>query len=85
MESKETRKLYWRCVFGLSLTGIAAVSGTIFAFLFINPLFSGIMLLSGALKGPAYMIGWRTKYNTVLGEILTGLFVGIGLLICLVL
>lgn len=76
---------YWYDVILLSITGFAAVSGAVFSFLFINPWFSGIILLCGALKGPAYMIGYRFGGKTVTGEILTGFFAGCGLMACFLL
>ena len=67
----------------MALTGLAAVSGGIVAFLFISPIGALIIALAGLLKGVAYEIGLaispaQTKtlgfYKTEWGEIITGIF-----------
>lgn len=67
---------YWYDVLLLSVTGVAAIFGAAIAFAFINPVFSGMILLGGALKGPAYIIGYKlsAKWKTQIGEFLTGFF-----------
>lgn len=82
--------MYWRCVAGLAVTGIAvtALSGILWGYL-INPLDGALIGLSGALKAPAYMIGWFlyrftpiSISPTVIGEFLTGVFQW-GAILCL--
>lgn len=67
----------------MALTGLVAVSGSVVAFMFINPLGAAVVALSGLLKGVAYEIGLiiapaQTKklgfYKTEWGELITGLF-----------
>jgi hypothetical protein len=67
----------------MALTGLLAVSGSVAAFLFINPIGALIIALAGLLKGVAYEIGLiispaQTKtlgfYKTEWGEIITGIF-----------
>ena len=72
---------YWRSVAGLALTGVAVtlLPGLVYGFL-INGLSGCIIVLSGTLKGLAYMIGWDmhkkgyAEEPTKIGEILTGAF-----------
>ena len=72
---------YWRCFTGLALTGamVTLPVGVLYA-LKTDALYGLALGLSGALKAPAYMIGWfihehfRKIHPTKIGEILTGLF-----------
>jgi len=61
---------YWYDAIGLAVTGIAVSLPAGIAT--GNPL----LAVSGALKAPAYMIGWKVspKNATAIGETLTGLF-----------
>jgi len=71
---------YWYDAAGLAIVGIAAVLGAAIAMAFVNPIFSVILILCGAAKAPAYMIGWavfstnRRGRATETGEYLTGFF-----------
>jgi hypothetical protein len=80
--------LYWRCMFGLAITGAAALSGAAIALAVINPLAGLAAFLGGFIGKPAaYAIGdalypdgevesaW-TEANeaTEIGEWLTGAF-----------
>lgn len=72
---------YWYDVVGITLSGITyAIPLTIVT---LNPL----CLLAGAMKGPAYMIGWKffKRKQTEVGEYLTGAFqwAALGLLMSL--
>ena len=62
---------YWYDAIGLAVTGIAVSLPA--GIVLMNPLIA----LSGALKAPAYMIGWKMFYGdaaTERGEWLTGFF-----------
>lgn len=85
---------YWYDAALLSICGLAAVSGAVLAFAFVNPLAAGIVVLGGLAKAPAYMIGWAmdpedlaefelSDFNepTEIGEFLTGFFAYAGLAI----
>lgn len=77
----------------MALTGLMAVSGSVIAFMFINPLSAAVIALFGLLKGVAYEIGliMVKKYNIKLGkdfreptqwgEFITGIFAYGGLVI----
>ncbi|MCC7305831.1 MAG: hypothetical protein IT558_06180 [Alphaproteobacteria bacterium] len=85
-------KLYWRCVSGLVVVGTAVtiIPALIFG-VFVSPVGALLLLISGALKGPAYMIGWKIyptgggsgipelNQATQIGEFLTGLFTGVAI------
>lgn len=71
---------------GMAVTGLAAVSGSVIAFMTINPLAAIIIALGGLLKGAAYEIGTYIlpnqnqsgikdlNYKTEIGEFVRGLF-----------
>lgn len=76
----------------LMLTGVAAVLAGVVALAFVSPIGACILLYCGAAKWLAYEIGWRlypegnsegpwqdVDEPTEIGELLTGLFVGLGL------
>lgn len=73
---------YWRCVWGLAVTGLVMTLPIGIAYAIQeNALIGLIFGVSGALKALAYMIGWelfnekKTKFEpTVIGEFLTGVF-----------
>jgi len=77
----------------MALTGLLAVSGSVIAFMFIDPLAALIIAIGGLLKGVAYEIGTfilpkQTKsgikhfmYKTEIGEFITGIFAYGGLAI----
>lgn len=79
----------------MALTGLMAVSGSVVAFLFINPLSAVVIALFGLLKGVAYEIGliMVKKYNIKLGkdfreptqwgEFITGIFAYGGLCVAI--
>lgn len=75
---------FWYDALLLMITGIAAVFGSAIACFFINPLFSVIILIGGALKPLGYIIGFFTyrKKFTEVGEFLTGVFAYFGLAMC---
>ena len=70
----------------MAVTGLAAVSGSVIAFMTINPLAAIIIALGGLLKGVAYEIGTYIlpnqnqsgikdlNYKTEIGEFVRGLF-----------
>lgn len=76
---------YWYDVILMALTGLVAVIVPSLVIGWANPLSGVLVALGGLLKGLAYMIGWKIfpkpadSRNTETGEILTGLFAGIGL------
>lgn len=80
---------YWRCVAGLSATGLACtiLPGFLYASV-VNPLTGAIIALSGLLKPVGYMLGLflREKgiysQDNVVGEFTRG-FIGWGVLACL--
>lgn len=87
---------YWYDAALLCLSGLAAVSGAVLGFAFVNPLAAGIIALGGLAKAPAYMIGWGvdpedlaefelSDFNepTEIGEFMTGFFAYAGLSIAL--
>lgn len=79
----------------MALTGLLAVSGSVIAFMFINPIGAAIIALFGLLKGVAYEIGliMVKKYNikfgkdfrepTQWGEFITGIFAYGGLCVAI--
>lgn len=76
---------YWRCAFGLAVTGLIMTIPLGCMYSFINPLYGIILGVSGVTKTIAYMIGWKIydKLNispTAIGEFLTGVF-GWGILL----
>lgn len=93
----DTHTNYWRDFTGLALTGILVVLGLCVTLVLTGFYLAAIvMFTSGFLKAVAYAIGWKLvplhkqkpgKYlgeATAVGEFLTGLFGGIGLvLVCL--
>ena len=87
-------KLYWRCVTGLIVVGLAVTIAPGIIFAATMSAQGGILLLlSGALMSLAYMIGWwiypdykgkgppNLDESTEVGEFLMGLFIGIALAI----
>jgi hypothetical protein len=94
LQDKVSTRTYKHLI--MSLTGFAAVSGAVVAFMFINPMASLIIALGGLLKGVAYEIGTfilpnQTKsgiknlmYKTEIGEFITGLFAYGGLAIAFI-
>lgn len=70
----------------MAFTGLMAVSGSVIAFMFINPLGGAVIALSGLMKGLAYEIGTillpnqnksgipHIQYKTEVGEFITGVF-----------
>lgn len=77
---------YWYDVLLLSVTGlmVTIMAGSIVWF--VDPLAGALIILSGIMKGPAYMIGWaiypkgsgrgipHLNEATAIGEFLTGAF-----------
>lgn len=72
---------YWYDVLGLSVVGLAAISGGVVALSIQNPLSGLILAIGGISKAPVYMIGHAVseKRATVIGEVLTGAFAGAAL------
>lgn len=72
---------YWRCVFGLVVTGLAVTlpAGILYGIV-VNPWHGAVLAVSGASKSVAYMIPWAVRrrlglsYSTWWGEFLTGAF-----------
>lgn len=89
-------KLYRRNVTGLCVGGLFSVLGAVCAMLFISPLCALILATGGALKGAAYMIGYKFasgddfplgddfNEDTEIGEFLTGVFAFFAIGICYV-
>jgi hypothetical protein len=68
------RFIYWRSVFGLSVVGLAAVSGGLLIAPY-NPLGAVAIALAGLMKPIGYMIGWKfwtSPKSTEFGEYVTG-------------
>ena len=77
---------YWYDILLLSITGLAVTLIAGIMLLFISIPYGLLVLLSGVMKGPAYMIGWRIypkghgrgiphlNEATAIGEFLTGWF-----------
>jgi hypothetical protein len=61
-----TPRSYWRCAFGLSVTGLGVTlaPGVLYA-LYVDPVGGALIALSGALKPLGYMFGWR-RWNSIL-------------------
>jgi hypothetical protein len=79
--------LYWRCLFGNAITGLAAVSGIIMITIISQQyLLTMAFILGGILKGLAYAISWMIYPNgngrglknfneaTQIAEFMTGVF-----------
>jgi hypothetical protein len=70
---------YWYDVLGLSVIGLASVSGFVVTMACLNPIAACIVALGGLLKGAAYMIGWaaypanKDGIATAMGEFLSGM------------
>ena len=66
---------FWRDAFGLAVTGLA-VTLPCSAMLLAHRRYalSAMLFLSGALKFPAYYLGWELFGGTEAGEYLTGFF-----------
>lgn len=74
--------VYWYKVLILSVTGLAVTALPSVVLLPLDPRASVLILLSGLLKAPAYMLGWKIgKKPTEIGEFLTGFFCVSALLI----
>ena len=76
-----SRRLYWRCVFGLAVTGFAAVSGFVLTVAWVDPVAAGIVAVGGLLKPVGYCIGlamarrgwvFTDRNFNVLGEFVAG-------------
>lgn len=72
MLSYGMRRLYWRCVSGLALTGFLVTLIPGFVLAFDHPIAGIFLALSGAVKGPAYAIADRFGWGTEGGEYSTG-------------
>lgn len=83
-------KLYWRCVFGMAVVGVAVTLVGGVALILSGMAGAGaLLILSGICKAPAYMIGWiiyptgqgqgpqYLNQATAIGELLTGVATGI--------
>jgi len=79
---------FWRDLFGLTLTGVLVSIGAGVGLIFNSHYILGaVILLTGAAKGLAYVIGHKLPTipipwfdeATAVGELLTGLFAGLGL------
>lgn len=78
---------YWRDFTGLVVTGFLVSIVASLALLFTGHLLLGLgVLLGGAAKGVAYMIGWKSPIGkpTEIGEFLTGVFGGLPLVYALI-
>lgn len=70
-------KLYFRCVFGMALKGIARVLPLCIVLLVYYPILAPILMLGGALTAFAYVLGFEIfplKYATKFGEYASGFF-----------
>lgn len=75
MEAYGMRKLYWRCVFGMFITGFvyglpAAILAAMFGHWFAAAMFAS----TGIAKALAYMIGYALFKNTESAEWMNGTF-----------
>lgn len=70
------KKLYWRCVAGLGLSGVLITAGPgLMLALAGYPLAGLILGLCGATKAPGYMVSWKCGQGTAGGECLTGAWI----------
>ncbi len=78
---REVLSGYWYDFTGLAVIGLLGSIPYAVAIYKLSIKASVIILAGGALKSVAYAIGWvtSTQYPTEVGELLTGLFVGISL------
>ena len=77
---------YWYESLALAVTGLAATLGPGLALVLAGDWSGWLLALSGALKAPAYAIGWRIASGpraTAVGEWLTGAAMGLGVGIAL--
>lgn len=66
---------FWRDGFGLALTGLAVtLPCSICIAIHKRYALAAMLFLSGALKFPAYYLGWEIFGGTAAGEVLTGMF-----------
>lgn len=75
------RDRYWYEFAALAVTGLAATAGPGIALVLAGEWTGWLLALSGALKAPAYAIGWRVAKGsraTEIGEWLTGAAMGLG-------
>lgn len=72
------RKLYWRNVFGMFVTGsLVGLFAFLVSIFFIPWYISALFLLTGPSKALAYMIGYKLWKSTVAAEYINGGFRGV--------
>jgi len=75
------RDRWWYEFAALAITGLAATLGPGLALVLLGDWSGWLLALSGALKAPAYAVGWRLAKGaraTEIGEWLTGAAMGLG-------
>lgn len=67
---------YWYDALGLALTGSVVALGTGIVLAPTAPILAAVLVLCGAGKALAYMVGWKVSVDkpTEIGEFLTGVF-----------
>lgn len=66
-------KLYWRCVFGMFVTGtLVGLPASIIAIVFGQYLIAGILALTGFAKAIAYIVGYEIWESTEPAEFING-------------
>lgn len=66
-------KLYWRCVFGMFVTGtLVGLPSSIIAIVFEQYLIAGILALTGFVKAIAYIVGYEIWEGTEPAEFING-------------
>jgi hypothetical protein len=66
------KKLYWRCVAGMFVTGtIVGLPAFVILAFYVSP-YSLLFLLTGVLKSLSYMFAWRFFKSTVPAEYING-------------
>lgn len=72
MKAYGLKKLYWRCVFGMFVTGtLVGIPAFVIAAAF-GKLYGVLFLLTGVVKAISYMIGWQFFKSTEPAEYING-------------
>lgn len=69
-------KLYFRCVFGMAVKGVARILPLTIVLAVYHPILAPLMMFGGALTALAYVLGFELfkHYPTKYGEYLSGFF-----------
>lgn len=69
---KHEKKLYWRCVFGMFVTGTIVGLPAFAISMAFGQALGALFLLTGVVKALSYIIGWEVFKSTVPAEYMNG-------------